>query len=121
MKKLANKNTKIVDLSFNKINNLEALKDENNNLKGLEAFFLNNNEIKDISIFKIDNIFPELKILNVSNNKINKELDHTKKLLKDLEEKLILFKYKKIMNITHNISINYSKINHNKYIFDNED
>ena len=91
--KLANNKTKKVDISFNKICNLNNLKDKNNNLKGLEEFYLNNNEIEDISIFKMDDIFPELKILNVSNNRINYELEDIKKIIKELKEKLVIFKY----------------------------
>ena len=91
--KLANNKTKKVDLSFNKICKLNNLKNKNNNLKGLEEFYLNNNEIEDISIFKMDDIFPELKILNVSNNRINFELEDIQKIIKELKEKLVIFKY----------------------------
>ena len=96
--KIVNKKTRKVDLSFNKIVFLDCLKDKNNNLNGIEEFYLNNNEIEDISVFKMNDIFPELKILNVSNNKINYELEDTQKLLKELKERLIIFKYQNVDN-----------------------
>lgn len=98
LKKICNKKTKKVDLSFNKIVGLNDLNDKNNNLNGLEEFYLNNNEIEDISVFKMDDLFPELKILNVSNNRINFELEDTQKLLKELKKKLIIFKYQNYDN-----------------------
>ena len=108
LKKLANKKTKKIDISFNKITNLTPLKDESNNLKGLEEFYLNDNLIEDISIFKNENLFPQLKILNVCNNRINLELEDTKKILEELKSKLIIFKYKNIDNyylVTHFSSV----------------
>ena len=98
LKKLVNKKTKKVDLAYNKIVGLNVLNDKKNNLNGLEELYLNNNEIEDISVFKMDELFPELKILNVSNNRINYELEDTQKLLKELKEKLIIFKYQNIDN-----------------------
>ena len=56
LKKICNKKTKKVDLSFNKIVGLNCLNDKNNNLNGLEEFYLNNNEIEDISVFKMDDL-----------------------------------------------------------------
>ena len=96
LKNLSNNKTKKIDLSFNKINNLDSLEDKNNNLKGLEEFYLNNNEIKDISIFGIEGVFPKLEILNVSNNRINYELEDMQKLIRELKEKLVIFKYQNI-------------------------
>ena len=113
---IANKNTKKIDLSFNKISGLDEFKDKDNNLNGLEELYLNNNEIEDISVFKIQDLFPELKILNISNNRINYELEDTQKLLKELKERLIIFKYQN--NDNYYLVINFSSVLTNKEYID---
>ena len=94
--KITTQKTKKIDLGYNEIYDINPLADENNNLKGLKELYLNNNKIEDISVFKMENIFPELKILNICNNRINFELKDTQQLLDKLKSKLILFKYKNL-------------------------
>ena len=71
--KITTQKTKKIDLGYNEIYKINGLADENNNLKGLKELYLNNNMIDDISVFKMENLFPQLKILNICNNRINYE------------------------------------------------
>ena len=62
-------NLKELDLSYNKIKNIEYL--ENSFMGNLEYLSLNNNQIEDISVFE-DMDFNKLKELNLQNNYIKK-------------------------------------------------
>lgn len=90
---LCSKKSKKLDLSYNKIENISVLSDNKFNLKGINKLLLNNNLIEDISVFGIEDVFPQLKKLNISNNRIKYELEDTKKTLKELKEKLISLRY----------------------------
>ena len=95
---LANKKIRKIDLSFNTINDLTPLKDVNCDLEGVKELYVNDNEIEDISVFGMKDLFPQLKILNICNNRIKFELNDTKQLLEELSDRLLIFKYKDIDN-----------------------
>ena len=84
---------KKVGLSFNKINNISVLEENKFNLKSVEKLSLNNNNIEDIKVLQMEDVFPNLKKLNLLNNKINFELKDTKRTLEKLKERLIELKY----------------------------
>ena len=111
--KLCNKKTKKLDLSFNKINNINVLSNDKFNLKGLTDLHLNDNLIEDIGVFGMKDVFPQLKKLDISNNRFNLGIKDTGRILEELKEKLIKLKYKKD-NINYNISnqiiTNYSSV-----------
>lgn len=90
---LCNAKTKKVGLSFNKINNISVLEENKFNLKSVEKLSLNNNNIEDIKVLQMEDVFPNLKKLNLLNNKINFELKDTKRTLEKLKERLIELKY----------------------------
>ena len=70
------KKLKVIDLSFNKINNINALESLSKTNNKLEKLYLNNNMIKNVEILK-KNIFPNIIEINLDNNNVIK---------KDIEE-----------------------------------
>ena len=107
---ICNKNTKKLDLSFNKLSNISKFNDEKCDLKGLNDLYLNNNLIEDISVFANKEIFPQLKKLNLCNNRINYGLKDTQRVLEDLKARLIKLKYKNSNNIPYYVVANYSSV-----------
>ena len=106
--RLCNKKITKIDLSFNNITGLNSMKDPNCDLGGLQKLYLNNNKIEDISIFGMKDIFPQLKVLNICNNRINFDLKETQKLLETIKDRLLIFKYKDINNLY--FIINFSSV-----------
>ena len=92
--KLCTEKTKKLGLSFNKLNDINVLKENRFNLKGVEKLSLNNNNIEDIGIFQMEDVFPNLKRLNLCSNRINLYLKDTQQTLEKLKERLIELKYK---------------------------
>ena len=80
-------NMEILDLSQNKISNINVL--ESVRFKGLKQLYLGYNDISDIKVFEKAN-FEQLEILNLSNNKIDKDknaltISNIKSKIKDFE------------------------------------
>ena len=72
---------KNLDLSFNQISNISPLKDFSKINNSIEKINLNNNSIKNIEILK-SNIFPCIKEINLDNNHIiKKDIDEIKELI----------------------------------------
>ena len=85
---------KKIDLAFNSITNITTLGSEKCDLKNLNKLTLNNNLIEDISVFTMKEAFPQLKKLDISNNRLNLGLNNIQKDLEYLKEKLLVLKYK---------------------------
>ena len=62
-------------------------------LKNVEILSLNDTLIEDIIVLQMEDVFPNLKKLNLRNNRINFELKDTKQTLEKLKERLIELKY----------------------------
>jgi hypothetical protein len=113
---LCNKNTKKLDLSFNKLNNISPLGQQNFNLKGVRKLLLNDNLIEDIGVFQMEDVFPNLKKLNLCNNRINFALKDTQQTLEKLKERLLELNYNNFSNnntpdsMISNYSSNLTKI-----------
>ena len=95
---ICNAKTEKLDISFNKINNISILGQDKFNLKGVKKLLLNDNLIEDIEVFKMEDVFPNLKKLNLCNNRINYGLKDTQQILEKLKERLIELKYKNYSN-----------------------
>lgn len=92
------KNLKKVDLSFNKINNINELKSISKYNNKIEKLYLNNNMIKDVKILK-ENIFPNIIEINLDNNNIiQKDIDEIKMMIinnkKEKKEKINYYENK---------------------------
>ena len=75
------KNLKKIDLSYNEINKLDALKAISENNIKIEILYFNNNKIEDVEILK-QNIFPNIIEINLDNNNIiKKEIEEIKKII----------------------------------------
>lgn len=96
--------TKKLDLSFNSIEKINSL----DKLKQLESLRINNNLIEDISVFTMKEAFPQLKKLDIRNNRLNFQLKDVQRDLEKLKEKLLVLKYKN--NISYNTITNYSSV-----------
>ena len=101
---------KRLDLSINKILDISPLGKEDNNLKELIDLRLNDNLIEDISVLTMKEAFPQLKKLDISNNRLNFNIKDVQRDLEILKEKLINFKYMSMSTFYYNMITNYSSI-----------
>jgi hypothetical protein len=108
--------TKKLGLSFNKLNNIKVLEEDRFNLKGIEKLSLNDNLIEDIGVLAMEDVFPNLKKLNLCNNRINFALKDTQQTLEKLKERLLELNYNNFSNnntpdsMISNYSSNLTKI-----------
>ena len=85
--------TKKLGLSHNKIHNIIVPEQDKLKLKSVEQLSLNDNLIEDIKVLQMEDVFPNLKKLNLCNNRINFALKDTIQTLEKLKERLIELKY----------------------------
>jgi hypothetical protein len=99
LKNLKSPNLKFVDLSFNKINNINSFKDFSKKEQKIETILLNNNEINNADIFKVK-IFPFIKEINLDeNNLLAKDIQEIKDVIKGIKRiKKKKFNFNKMNN-----------------------
>lgn len=77
------KKLKVIDLSFNKINNINVLENISKTNNKIEKLYLNGNMIKNVEILK-KNIFPNIIEINLDkNNVIKKDLKEIKMIIQN--------------------------------------
>ena len=108
---------KILDLSCNKIENINALKEIMKNNKNLEKINLENNIIKNIDILKDKNlnISIKLKSINLDNNNIiEKDLEEVYDIINNNTPEFMNIIYKKELNNSYIKLFGENFVNNNK-------
>ena len=77
----------ILDMSYNEIEEIGPIAESN--YKNLKEIYLQHNNIIEISPF-LDSVFPVLEILRIDNNRIKKDSDDFKKLEQKFKEKKLI-------------------------------
>ena len=85
VKNFKSPNLKLVDFSFNKIENINSFKEFSEKKQKLETILLNNNKISNADIFKVK-IFPYIKEINLDENYLlQKDIQEIKDAIKGIK------------------------------------
>lgn len=81
LEKLKTPNLQVLDLSYNKINNINPFKKFSQTKQKIKKIYLNNNNIEDADIFK-EKIFDDLVEINLDENHISqKDIEYIKDII----------------------------------------
>jgi hypothetical protein len=86
VKNFKSPNLKLVDFSFNKIENINSFKEFSEKKQKLETILLNNNKISNADIFKVK-IFPCIKEINLDeNNLLPKDIQEIQDVIRGIKK-----------------------------------